>query len=147
MTTGQDIVTYARSWKGARWRHQGRGKGADRGIDCAGLLLVTAQHFGLPNGDMQGYRRNPSRAFVENVNRWTIPTTTVVNGAIGIFHDTLQPCHCGIFAIDPESGEVTVIHSEAAPAGRCHEEGYADSTPSLKDRLVSIRLFKDVEYG
>ncbi|QGH74828.1 hypothetical protein MAL1_00081 [Bacteriophage DSS3_MAL1] len=143
--TGNDIVEYARTWIGAKWRHQGRGEAADRGIDCAGLLVRTAQHFDLPNEDMMGYRRDPSKDFVRQIRRFTDPSREVLHGAIGIFSDSVQPCHTGIFAV--EDGRITVIHSEAAPRGRCHEQGYDDSIPSMKDRLVAIRLFKEVDYG
>lgn len=143
MTSANDIVNYARTWIGAPWRHQGRGEGL--GIDCAGLLVVTAQHFELPCEDMQGYRRNPSREFFRQIKRHTLVSTQVLHGAIGIFNDTSQPCHTGIFAV--ENGLITVIHSEAAPKGRCHEQEYNTTTPSMKDRLVAIRLFKEVDYG
>ncbi|QJA43163.1 hypothetical protein [Phaeobacter phage MD18] len=143
--TADDIVAYARTWIGARWRHQGRGETADRGIDCAGLLVKTAEHFDLPHEDMMGYRRDPSRDFVRQIRRFTDPSKDVLHGAIGIFSDSVQPCHTGIFAV--ENGRITVIHSEASPRGRCHEQGFDNSTPSMKDRLVAIRLFKEVDYG
>lgn len=143
--TADEIVKYARTWIGAKWRHQGRGEGIHRGIDCAGLLIVTARHFDLPYGDMLGYRREPSREFVRNIKDHSLPSMQILHGAIGVFSDSVQPCHTGIFAV--ENGRVTVIHSEAAPKGQCHEQGYYDTSPSLKDRLVFIRLFKEVDYG
>lgn len=144
MTTANDIVEYARSWIGTRWLHQGRGR---NGIDCAGLLIQTAQHFELPHEDMTGYRRAPDRAFLRQVKAQTIPARprVPIHGAIGIFNDSIMPCHTGIFAVDSE-GRVTVIHSESWPKRRVHEQGYADSSISLRDRLVDIRLFKGVAY-
>lgn len=146
MTTPDDIVNYARTWIGAPWRHQGRGTGASRGIDCAGLLLVVARHFGLPNGDLTGYRRDPGRKFIENIEKHTDPAGLVpVHGAIGIFNDTVQPCHAGIFAVRPD-GLVTVIHSEASPAGRVHEEAFASTANGLKQRLIGVRYYRGVSY-
>lgn len=147
MTTGDDIVKYARTWLGTKWRHQGRGDGSPAGIDCAGLLVVTANHFGLPHEDLTGYGRNPERAFVEQIEKFTDEGDLLgpIPGAIGIFNDKFMPCHTGIFAV-ADDGYVTVIHSECRPKRRCHEEGYSDSTPSLKDRLIGIRLFKGVNY-
>lgn len=142
MTTGNDIVEYARTWIGTRWRHQGR---STSGIDCAGLLIMVARHFDLPHGDMLGYRRDPSKAFIRHVRNHTLPSREVLHGAIGIFNDTVQPCHTGIFAVNGD--RITVIHSEASPKGYCHEEGYDDSNPCLADRLVGIRLYKEVDYG
>ena len=143
--TPDDIVNYARTWIGATWRHQGRGTGSDRGIDCAGLLVRVAQNFDLPYEDIAGYRRDPGKQFVQQINQFSLPTWTPVHGAIAIFTDRNQPCHTGIFAIS-DTGHITIIHSEASPKRQCHEEGYADSTPSLKSRLASIRLYKGVNY-
>lgn len=144
MTTANDIVEYARTWIGTRWLHQGRGR---NGIDCAGLLVETAKHFELPHGDMKGYGRAPNREFLRHVKNHTIPVRprVPIHGAIGIFNDSIMPCHTGIFAVDSE-GRVTVIHSESWPKRRVHEQGYADSSISLHDRLVDIRLFKGVAY-
>jgi hypothetical protein len=144
--TPDDIVDYARTWIGATWRHQGRGTGDDRGIDCAGLLLVTAAHFGLQHADMPGYRRQPGREFADHIKNHTDAFDYPIHGAIGIFNDSNQPCHTGIFAVHPVTGRVSVIHSEASPSRCCHEEGYDDRTPSLKDRLVAVRLYKGVNY-
>ncbi len=140
--TANDIVAQAREWLGVKWRHQGRNRG---GIDCAGLLLVVARHFDIPNGDMVGYRRNPSFEFVQNIRAHTLPSKEILHGAIGIFNDTIQPCHAGIFTIR-DNGTVTVIHAEASPKGYCHEQELDASRPSMRDRLVGIRLFKEVDY-
>lgn len=44
MTTGEEIVKEARTWKDVPWRHQGR----DRlGVDCAGLIIAVARATGL----------------------------------------------------------------------------------------------------
>lgn len=145
MTTGTDIVNYARTWIGARWQHQGRGVGPHRAIDCAGLLIRTARHFNIPHGDMLGYRRDPSKDFLDHVKNHTLPARDIVNGAIGVFSDSIQPCHTGIFAV--EDGHITLIHSEAHPVGFCHEEDFEGCNPPMSDRLICIRLFKEVNYG
>lgn len=145
MTTPDQIVDYARGWIGTRWLHQGRTR---NGVDCAGLLVLTAQNFDLEHGDMIGYGRQPGKAFLRHIKNFTDPVRPRVplHGAIGIFNDTIMPCHTGIFAVDSE-GRVTVIHSESWPKRRVHEQDYADSSLSLRDRLVDIRLFKGVAYG
>lgn len=141
--THEDIVKYARTWIGTRWQHQGRNR---RGIDCAGMLVVTMNEFGLPCQDLKGYRRDPGPQFVKQIRAYTDPGPNhPINGAIGIFSDSTMPCHTGIFAVDSD-GRVTVIHSEVWPKRSVHEEGYDDSAISLKDRLVDIRLFKEVDY-
>lgn len=144
MITNDDIVEYSRSWLGTRWVHQGR---SERGIDCAGVLVLTAQHFDLPREDLMGYGRNPSKEFHRQIRKYTdrVRPVAPVHGAIGIFHDTIMPCHTGVFAVD-SANRITVIHSDAT-ARRCIEEGYDDSSPSLRERLVDIRLFQQVDYG
>lgn len=148
--TQNEIVKYARSWLGTKWRHEGRGElgqGDPRsGIDCAGLLVVTAKEFGLPYSDIRGYGRNPEPVFLqaieENTDQGYIDGP--LHGAIGIFSDTINACHTGIFS--HVGDELTVIHSEAWPSRRCIEEEFEGDVPSLKDRLVDIRLFKGIIY-
>lgn len=145
MTSPDDIVEYARTWMGVRWVHQGRSR---QGVDCAGLLIKVAEHFDLPHADMQGYRRDPNRAFLLHVKNYTdrVEDREPINGAIGIFHDTTMPCHTGIFAVDSCTGLVTVIHSESFPKRRVHEQLYYEGSASLHSRLVDIRKFRGVNY-
>lgn len=145
MIRPEDIVAYARTWKGARWRHEGRGAGPDRAIDCVGLLVRVADHFGMPYEDVTGYRRNASPRFLGYIERFTEEAPSgAVHGAIGVFSDELMPRHVGILAFD---GDVpTVIHAEAWPRRRCIEEPLYDGTPSISERLVDVRLFTKVTY-
>lgn len=145
MITSDDIVNYARTWLGTRWVHQGR---SETGIDCAGLLVKVAEHFTLEHEDMQGYRRDPSRAFLQQIKNYSDPVRPRVplHGAIGIFHDTAMPCHTGIFAVDSVTGLVTVIHSESFPKRRVSEQLYSEGNQSLESRLVDIRTFRGVTY-
>lgn len=125
--------------------HQGR---SAQGIDCAGLLIKVAENFGLPHEDMRGYRRDPGREFLRQIRIYTDPVRPKepLHGAIGIFHDTTMPCHTGIFAVDSKTGVVTVVHSEAFPKRRVHEQLYSEGNQSLESRLVDIRKFRGVEY-
>ncbi len=70
-----------------------------------------------------------------------------LNGAVGIFGDTTSPFHAGIFAVDKLTGEITVIHAEAHPKRRVHEQSFNDGTQSLRSRLLGVRLFRGVDYG
>jgi len=147
MTPANDIVEYARTWLGCKWRHQGRGEGTPPTLDCAGLLILTARHFNLPHEDLKGYGRNPARAFIQQIETFTDQgdLNGPMHGAIGVFNDTVMPCHTGIFS-QHDNGDLYVIHAECKPRRVCHEESFGKSFPSLRDRLVSVRLFKDVEY-
>ena len=145
MITNNDVVDYCRTWLGTKWVHQGR---TERGIDCAGLLMVTIWNFDLDGEDLPGYRRDPGRQFLQQIRTYTDRRRPMkpIHGAIGIFNDTVMPCHTGVFAVDSKTGRVTVIHSDANHR-RCVEEGFDDATPSLRDRLTDIRLFRPVDYG
>lgn len=56
-----DYVATARSFLGARWRHQGR---EATGVDCVGLLIVPAIRLGLlgPDQDVTDYPRQQDGA-------------------------------------------------------------------------------------
>lgn len=137
------IVPYARSWIGTKWVHQGR---RDDAIDCAGLLVRTAQHFDLPYEDLTGYGRNPESKFQEQIDRFTLQGSAKnpPHGAIGIFDDKIMPCHTGI--ISNENGVLSVIHAEALPARCVVEEEIEDIGRDIWNRLVDVRLFKNVNY-
>jgi cell wall-associated NlpC family hydrolase len=57
--TRQDIVYVARLWIGVRYKHQGRSLA---GIDCAGLIIKVAHHFGVSDHDETTYPRRPNAA-------------------------------------------------------------------------------------
>lgn len=53
--TREEFVTELRTWLGTPFKMQGRIKGVS--VDCAGLLICTAQVLGLTEFDMAGYTR------------------------------------------------------------------------------------------
>lgn len=142
----QEIVDYARTWCGTRWRHQGRGFGPRRYIDCAGLMQRTMAHFGMAYQDVFGYTREPGPEFVEQIEKLTlaIPSNAHVLGALAVFSDGAMPCHVGIMSI--KDGQQAVVHAESWPKMRTHESPYAHGTPSIKARIVDVRLFRGVDY-
>ena len=56
----QTIVNEARKWIGIKFRHHGRN---GQGVDCAGLLYVVYNKFGVVN-DFIDYPSNPETGFV-----------------------------------------------------------------------------------
>lgn len=52
--TGADIVTAARKFRGARWRHQGR---RPDGVDCIGLVVLARAALNLETLDVTDYSR------------------------------------------------------------------------------------------
>lgn len=143
MIQGNDIVDYARTWIGVKWKHQGR---LETGIDCAGLLIRICQNFGMPAVDRMGYSRAPDGSFKRAIEEQTLQgdKNNILHGSIGIFRDTALPCHTGIFTTD--QNRIMLIHSDASLSWRrVHEEEFIPGS-KLHKRLVSVRLFKDVEY-
>lgn len=67
MTTRADIVTEARRWLGTPFHHQGRQRGV--GVDCAGLVVMTARSFGLESGykDPLNYAPEPHDGLMRQV--------------------------------------------------------------------------------
>ncbi len=111
----EDIVAYARSKIGIRWRHQGRN---DHGIDCAGLCIMAGNDLGLIDYDFFRYSPRPSsRRFVEQIKEagcieitpWSL--TKLLPGDIVVMSYGKYPMHCGIYAI--RDGIPTFIHSSA----------------------------------
>ena len=106
----------ARQFVGARWRHQGRSR--DRGIDCAGVVILTAKQLGvLPSDfDITGYLRAPNpEKFVGQFKRFLVekPVPKMASDDVVLMHDNSYPCHCGILSIHPRYGTLSVIHSSA----------------------------------
>ncbi len=60
----QDVIRVARSYLGTRWVHQGRSR---KGVDCVGLLVVTARELGIPHRDVTNYDRRPSNGQLEKL--------------------------------------------------------------------------------
>lgn len=57
--TGADIARVARGYLGTRYVHLGRSR---HGLDCAGLVLVTAHDLGLTDWDDTDYTAQPDTA-------------------------------------------------------------------------------------
>ena len=58
MATRQEYIDECRKYLGVRWQHQGR---SDKGLDCAGLLIVPAITLGIlqPEQNVADYGRTP----------------------------------------------------------------------------------------
>lgn len=58
ITTPEEYIAECRKYLNVRWQHQGR---TEKGIDCAGLLVVPAITLGIlkPEDDVSNYGRTP----------------------------------------------------------------------------------------
>ncbi len=118
MTTRAEIVTYARTWKDVPFRHQGRNRA---GIDCAGLIQMVGEHFGLsPAGaDPRDYGRLPERNLMVETVRTLAREKRFEDWKPGDFVvardlDVLWPMHMAIlFEYPGRPGQPAIIHSYA----------------------------------
>ena len=96
----EEVVEEARSWIGTRWRHQGRTR---HGIDCAGLVIVVAQKFGLQDTNPVDYPRRTSGdkfvTYFRAAGMVDIPYSERRPGDVVLVQDHGLPCHCGFFSI------------------------------------------------
>ena len=113
MPTRAEFVAEARSWLDVRWRHEGRDR---HGLDCAGLLIVTAWGLGVSEFDVRGYGKRPSspNEFVSHFIRAGCalkPHRDLLLGDLIITRLERYPFHCGIYTGGP--GEGRILHAYA----------------------------------
>jgi len=97
MPTVDQFIEAARSYEGVRWVHQGRTR---LGIDCIGLLVLSARDIGLEVDDHTDYQRRSAgddllRGFYRNCTR--VAPATMRRGDMLVFSDRVYPHHAGIF--------------------------------------------------
>ncbi len=112
MVERSDIITSARSYLGAKWRHQGRT--VESGIDCLGIIVNVCHDNGIyPNEDLSGYRREPDGTIRKRLGEYFKPISVndVGPADIVLFHRWVNfPSHVGIItAIEPRW---RMVHSE-----------------------------------
>ena len=116
MPSQQAIIDEARRWLGTPFRHQARVLGM--GVDCAGLVVCTAQALGI-DGSFQEvpYGRYPHARTLErlcNAHLDRIPAHGAQPGDVLLFAWHTEPQHLGI------KTDIGVIHSHAS-AGKVVE--------------------------
>ncbi len=124
--TGNAVVDAARAYLGVPWRHQGR---SARGLDCAGLVILTARDLGLSDYDTTGYSRHAQGLnFVEHfrANMDGIAVAVAGPGDVLVFADAAYPCHCGI--LSERHGVPHLIHAHALRR-KVIEEPYTGEWP------------------
>lgn len=96
MVTREAFVAEARKWIDVPWLHQGRNR---YGIDCIGLLIVTAKALGLTEYDAKGYGIAPDAEFLKaECDRLMarIPRSDVQPADVYLMRFTRHPQHIGI---------------------------------------------------
>jgi hypothetical protein len=136
--TRDEIATYAESWLGTRWVHQGRTK---NGIDCVGLLIKIAEHFNVPHEDKLDYARTPvGFEFLDQVRKY-LPRAPIGgnrHGYVGIFNENIFPCHTGIIVV--KGGHEYLIHATAR-----QRETVEEHLGNSGLRLIECRVFPGME--
>jgi cell wall-associated NlpC family hydrolase len=134
MTTRQQIIDAARSYRGCRYHHQGRTRA---GIDCAGLLVCVARDVGISTaGDQMGYSRTPDGASLKQaLDNFGIRVDAFQPGDFLLMRFDAQPQHIAIVT------DVGIIHSYLS-ARRVVEHGLSDD---WRARIVQAYAFPGVE--
>lgn len=114
------VVEAARTFINVRWKHQGR---TNHGIDCVGLVVLSAHLAGRPVVDVTDYSRDANGAellghFDARFDRTASPET----GDILILRETVFPIHVAI--LTDKQGQAYMIHAYA-PSRRVLEEPYS----------------------
>lgn len=109
MITREQIIAQARKYINVRWVHQGRSR--ELGLDCVGLLVVTAHDLGLSTYDFREYQPHPVGGdFLSHfeMNLVRIRPADELAGDILIFkqHESMYPFHCAFL-----TGDATIVHS------------------------------------
>ncbi len=139
MSKRQDIVAEARKYMNVRWKHQGRNP--KDGIDCAGLIVLTAKALGLSDYDYTNYTRRPTGDFVKHFDEHMErkPFHEVQEGDVLILRDGVYSCHCGFATF--RHGTLHILHGYFV-AGKVIEQPW-DS--NLMAKLTRVYQFHGVD--
>lgn len=100
-----DIITAARTFMGVPFRHQGRNK---LGVDCLGLVLLSAEMSGVKLQDLKGYARSPDgHTLKSECGKQLIPVKLrdIQDGDILLMSFRREPQHLAI------KTNIGIIHS------------------------------------
>ncbi|MDX2095657.1 MAG: NlpC/P60 family protein [Alphaproteobacteria bacterium] len=130
MTTACELIACARQFIGVRFAHQGRTKA---GLDCLGLLILTAQTLGLQVAgeevaalDVPHYGTRPDVLLLkEKLDTHLLPVarTALREGDVVLLKVQGVPQHLALLADYPMPGELAMIHAYA-PARQVVEHRY-----------------------
>lgn len=145
----EEIVSEARRFLGAPFRHQGRSIG---GLDCVGLVLCVAEGLGIRDtaGNRisrymhEGYAAQPLSNMVQDRCNEHLVRKSIKDmreGDVLTLAIPSSPCHVAIVGLNPLGG-LTLIHAYAGGAKKCQEHPI-----DLKwnNRIVNCYSFPGVE--
>jgi cell wall-associated NlpC family hydrolase len=127
---GDRIIETARSYKGVRFRHQGRAR--HTGVDCLGLLICVAHDLALkwdkallPKLEERDYSHTPDEDYFRQSLELFLqpsPSSTLQAGEVALMKIGGRVQHVGIIAAHPTHHALTLIHAYA-PARKVVEHG------------------------
>ena len=130
MTNACDVIACARRFSGVRFMHQGR---SAAGLDCLGLLMITAQTLNLRFADspvevldIPTYGTRPDVILLKqklDTHLTPIPLAEAVEGDIVVLKVDGLPQHLALITDYPLQGELGMIHAYA-PARQVVEHRY-----------------------
>lgn len=130
MTTSCDVIACARQFMGVRFTHQGR---SVNGLDCLGLLIMTAQRLGLTfegkaadELDIPHYGVRPDVLMLKHkLDCYLLPVAVAQlrEGDLVLLRIDGSPQHLAIISDYPMAGELGMIHAYA-PARQVVEHRY-----------------------
>lgn len=127
------FVAELRTWLGTPFKMQGRLKGV--GVDCAGLLICTAQALGLTEFDMTEYKRPRFNMLREgcdaNMDRITLPEADAAD--VLLFRWGSHTTHLMVM-----TSKTSVVHA-LATVGRVVEGKLDDRVMPYLDGVYHIR--------
>lgn len=111
MTRGIDLVEQARQYRGVRWVHQGR---SVDGLDCLGLVQVSASALGLTDFDTRDYSPQATdEAMFEHCSAHLVAVRSLAlaqAGDLPVMRFGPHARHIGILA-DYPGGGFSLIHA------------------------------------
>jgi len=109
MPTLREVQAAAYKYHGVPYKHQGR---TQWGLDCAGLLAITAKDLGIPFRDRYDYPRRPRGNDFYNFILDQMPDVVgePTPGTWGFFRQGQFTCHCGLF-YEYRGSEVRLLHA------------------------------------
>jgi hypothetical protein len=149
MTTARDVIACARQFIGVRFAHQGR---STAGLDCLGLLILTAQRLGLRFDDdavdaldIPNYGTRPDTLLLKqklDTHLIPIPLRDLSVADVVVLKIDGLPQHLALITDYPMQGELGMIHAYA-PARQVVEHRY--DAHWRRDSYLTYRLPQLVE--
>lgn len=131
--TRAELVAELRTWLGTPFQLQGRVKGV--GVDCAGMLIMSAQKLGLTDFDMTGYDRPRGDLMRRHMDTLMdrAKHKDLDAGDVLLFHWGHHSTHMAVL-----TSRTTIIHAHAGN-DRVVEHGIDPRMWKLVERAYHIR--------